>query len=130
VPASPVGGYDRDCGNLFPITNSLISHEEACMARLHLARRFTGVSIALLVTTLGASACGDETRAAGVIFSVSPALCIQRAAAQGVCVPGADADGHGVGECVTFTYTGDAGDPTTIRDLRSADPEAHPDDCR
>jgi hypothetical protein len=75
--------------------------------------------------------CGGAsgTTATGVISTVHPALCIARDEAEGVCVPGADPEGLAVGDCVTFTYTGQSGAPTAIRDIRIADPAAHPDDC-
>jgi hypothetical protein len=85
----------------------------------------------LVVGAAIVAACGapSGTTATGVISTVDPSLCIARAQAQGVCVPGADPEGHSVGDCVTFTYTGEPGAASAIRDIRSADPAAHPDDC-
>jgi len=87
-------------------------------------RRLVPLIVAVAVT----SACGATTTT-GTISSVTPSLCIAKAQAGGVCVPGANAEGHAVGECVTFTYDGDAGSATNIRDIRAAKAADHPGDC-
>jgi hypothetical protein len=82
----------------------------------------------LVVAAALTCACGGTTTT-GTISSVTPSLCIAKAAAGGVCVPGANAASHAVGECVTFTYAGDAGSATNIRDIRPAKAADHPGDC-
>jgi hypothetical protein len=77
---------------------------------------------------LGACGSGD-IRTTGQIMTTTPAVCIGRAEAQGVCVPGEDAEGHDVGECVTFTFVGDVGTATSIRDIETADAAEYPEDC-
>jgi NADPH:quinone reductase-like Zn-dependent oxidoreductase len=84
------------------------------------------VPLALLVAYGGSA---DGTTASGLIMSVAPSLCIGAAEASGVCVPGEDAEGFAVGDCVTFTYDGTPGDAANIRNLEAADAADHPDDC-
>ena len=77
-------------------------------------------------------ACGGPaggTTTTGLIMTVTPSLCIAKAEASGVCVPGEDPEGFAVGDCVTFTYDGSPGDATDIRDIVAADAADHPDDC-
>jgi hypothetical protein len=90
----------------------------------------SGPLIALALLVASTTGCGgDSTTTAGLIMSITPSLCIARAEAGGVCVPGDDAEGHTVGECVTFTYDGTPGDASAIRDIQSVDAADHPDDC-
>jgi hypothetical protein len=89
---------------------------------------FFGAAIPLtLLMTCGCAAGG--TTATGVIMSIIPSLCIAKPEAAGVCVPGENAEGFAVGDCVTFTYDGSPGDASTIRDLEPADSADHQDDC-
>lgn len=77
------------------------------------------------------AACGSSstTTSTGVILYTTPALCIGRAEAMGVCMPGGDAGGHRVGDCVTFTYDGTVGKPSSLRVSGWADPAHHTADC-
>jgi hypothetical protein len=76
------------------------------------------------------AACGGgATSAVGVITQTSPALCIGRAAAAGVCLRGGDRGGRAVGDCVSFRYTGTVGLPKSLRVTGPAKASDHRSDC-
>ena len=79
----------------------------------------------LLVTGCAASA----TTTTGVVRYTSPALCIGKDRAMGLCLRGGDARGHHVGDCVTIRYTGTVDAPKSLLIVGPADPGKHPGDC-
>lgn len=86
---------------------------------------------ASVVACLLLSGCGVSapTTTTGVVRYTSPALCIGKDRAAGLCLRGGEARGHRVGDCVTIRYTGSLDAPKSLLIVGAADPSKHPGDC-
>ena len=113
------------CSPQWGLTLGLAVLEALLHGLAMLLRASASVVACLLVTGCSASA----TTTTGVVRYTSPALCIGKDRAMGLCLRGGDARGHHVGDCVTIRYTGTVDAPKSLLIVGPADPRKHPGDC-